>query len=58
MERHCANGEKMAHFLRNHPAVEKVYWPGFTDHPNHEIAKTQMRGFRWHDFDCTEEQSR
>lgn len=45
MERHCANGEKMAHFLRNHPAVEKVYWPGFTDHPNHEIAKTQMRGF-------------
>lgn len=45
MERHCANGEKMAHFLRNHPAVEKVYWPGFTDHPNHEIAKSQMRGF-------------
>lgn len=45
MERHCANGEKMAHFLRNHPAVEKVYWPGFTDHPNHEIAKTQMSGF-------------
>lgn len=45
MERHCANGEKMAHFLRNHPAIEKVYWPGFTDHPNHEIAKTQMRGF-------------
>jgi cystathionine gamma-lyase/cystathionine beta-lyase len=45
MERHCANGEKMAHFLRKHPAVEKVYWPGFTDHPNHEIAKTQMRGF-------------
>ncbi len=45
MERHCANGEKMAHFLRNHPAIEKVYWPGFTDHPNHEIAKSQMRGF-------------
>jgi len=45
MERHCANGEKMAHFLRNHPAVEKVYWPGFTDHPNHHIAKQQMRDF-------------
>ena len=45
MEAHCANGEKVAHFLRNHPKIEKVYWPGFTDHPNHEIAKKQMRGF-------------
>jgi cystathionine gamma-lyase/cystathionine beta-lyase len=45
MERHCFNGEKIAHYLRNHPAIEKVYWPGFEDHPNYQIAKTQMRGF-------------
>lgn len=45
MERHCHNGEKIAHFLRSHPKVEKVYWPGFEDHPNHHIAKKQMRGF-------------
>jgi cystathionine beta-lyase/cystathionine gamma-synthase len=45
MERHCQNGEKIAHFLRNHPAVGKVYWCGFEDHPNYEIAKKQMRGF-------------
>ena len=45
MERHCENGEKVAHFLRNHPKVEKVYWCGFEDHPNFEIARKQMRGF-------------
>lgn len=45
MQRHCENGEKIAHFLRSHPKVEKVYWPGFEDHPNHHIAKKQMRGF-------------
>lgn len=45
MQRHCENGEKVADFLRNHPKIEKVYWPGFEDHPNHEIAKKQMRGF-------------
>lgn len=45
MERHCANGERIAHWLRNHPKVAKVYWPGFSDHPNHPIAKAQMRGF-------------
>lgn len=45
MQRHCENGEKIAHFLRNHPKVEKVYWIGFEDHPNHDIAKKQMRGF-------------
>jgi len=45
MERHCENGEKIAQFLAQHPRVEKVYWPGFENHPNHEIAKTQMRGF-------------
>ncbi|NLR79216.1 cystathionine gamma-synthase [Chitinophaga eiseniae] len=45
MQRHCENGVVVANFLRNHPKVDKVYWPGFTDHPNHEIAKQQMRGF-------------
>ncbi|RBL93226.1 cystathionine gamma-synthase [Chitinophaga flava] len=45
MQRHCENGETIAHFLRNHSKVDKVYWPGFTDHPNHDIAKQQMRGF-------------
>jgi cystathionine gamma-lyase len=45
MDRHCENGEKIAHFLRAHPKVDKVYWPGFTDHPNHEIAKQQMKKF-------------
>lgn len=45
MERHCENGEKIAHFLMAHPKVDKVYWPGFPSHPNHEVAKKQMRGF-------------
>jgi cystathionine beta-lyase/cystathionine gamma-synthase len=45
MQRHCENGEKVAHYLRNHPKVERVYWCGFEDHPNYEIAKKQMRGF-------------
>lgn len=45
MQRHCENGEKVAHFLRRHPRVAKVHWCGFEDHPNHRIAKEQMRGF-------------
>lgn len=45
MERHCQNGEKIANYLRNHPKVGKVYWCGFEDHPNHDVAKKQMRGF-------------
>ena len=45
MERHCRNGRTIAEFLRNHPKVGKVYWPGFPDHPNHNIAKKQMRDF-------------
>jgi cystathionine beta-lyase/cystathionine gamma-synthase len=45
MQRHCENGAVIADFLRQHPKVGKVYWPGFTDHPNHDIAKKQMRGF-------------
>lgn len=42
MQRHCENGKKVAHFLKSHPKVDDVYWPGFVDHPNHLIAKTQM----------------
>jgi cystathionine beta-lyase len=45
MQRHCENGEKIATFLKSHPKVDKVYWPGFENHPNHEIAKKQMTGF-------------
>jgi len=45
MERHSANGEKIAHFLKSHPAIQKVYWPGFEEHPGHSIAKKQMKAF-------------
>jgi len=45
MQRHCENGEKIAKYLLTHPKVDKVYWPGFETHPNHEVAKKQMRGF-------------
>lgn len=45
MQRHCENGIKVAAYLRQHPKVGKVYWCGFEDHPNHAIAKKQMRGF-------------
>ena len=45
MQRHCENGTAIANFLANHPKIEKVYWPGFEDHPNHHIAKAQMNGF-------------
>jgi cystathionine gamma-lyase len=45
MERHCFNGRKVAEYLRAHPKIGKVFWPGFTDHPNHAVAKSQMRDF-------------
>jgi cystathionine gamma-lyase/cystathionine beta-lyase len=45
MKAHCENGRKVAEYLKNHPKVEVVYWPGFSDHPNHDIAKKQMRDF-------------
>ncbi len=45
MERHCFNGRKIAEYLKTHPKIEKVYWPGFPEHPNHDIAKKQMRDF-------------
>ena len=45
MERHCINGKRIAEFLKAHPKVGRVYWPGFSDHPNHAIAKSQMKDF-------------
>lgn len=45
MDRHCSNGKAVAHFLKNHSKVGKVYWPGFEEHPNHLVAKKQMKDF-------------
>jgi cystathionine beta-lyase len=45
MQRHCENGRDVALYLKKHPKIEKVYWPGFEDHPNHLIAKSQMKDF-------------
>lgn len=45
MQRHCENGRVIAHWLRKHPKVGKVYWCGFEDHPNYAIARKQMRDF-------------
>ncbi|MCT8339216.1 cystathionine gamma-synthase [Flavobacteriaceae bacterium TK19130] len=45
MQRHCENGKMVAEYLNNHPKIEKVYWPGLSSHPNHDIAKKQMKDF-------------
>lgn len=45
MERHAENGKAVALFLKNHPKVDKVYWPGFESHPNHQVALRQMNDF-------------
>lgn len=45
MERHCFNGRKIAEYLQSHPKIGNVYWPGFENHPNHHIAKKQMKDF-------------
>lgn len=45
MQRHCENAKTVAQYLANHPKVEQVYWPGFESHPNHQIAKSQMKDF-------------
>lgn len=45
MQRHCENGKAIAEYLVNHPKIEKVYWPGFETHPNHDVAKSQMDDF-------------
>jgi cystathionine beta-lyase/cystathionine gamma-synthase len=45
MQRHCENGKIIAKFLKEHPKVNNVYWPGLKNHPNHLIAKEQMNDF-------------
>jgi cystathionine beta-lyase len=45
MDAHCNNAMQIATFLKDHPAVDEVYWPGFEDHPNHEVAVEQMKDF-------------
>lgn len=45
MQRHCENGAGVANFLKSNPKVDKVFWPGFKSHPNHEIASRQMHDF-------------
>jgi cystathionine gamma-synthase len=42
---HCENAEKLANYLQAHPKIEAVYYPGLSSHPQHEIAKKQMKGF-------------
>ena len=45
VQRHCENGKAIANFLKNHPKVDGVFWPGFENHPNHDVAKRQMKDF-------------
>lgn len=45
IRQHQENAEQVAAFLKNHPAIDVVYYPGFTDHPGHDIAKKQQSGF-------------
>lgn len=45
MKAHCENGRKVAEFLKTHPRIDKIYWPGFSDHPNHAVAAKQMLDF-------------
>ncbi len=45
MQRHCENGKEVASYLSTHKGIEKVYWPGFEEHPNHQVAREQMKDF-------------
>ncbi|KAB7732011.1 cystathionine gamma-synthase [Rudanella paleaurantiibacter] len=45
MDRHCQNAQRVAEYLQKHPKVSQVYYPGLPNHPGHELAKKQMRGF-------------
>lgn len=45
MKRHCENAKVIATFLNNHNKVDKVYWPGFENHLNHDVAKSQMSDY-------------
>jgi cystathionine gamma-lyase len=44
MERHCSSAQAIAEFLEGHPKVQKVYYPGLASHPQHALAKRQMKG--------------
>jgi len=45
MQRHCENAATIANYLNKNSKIEKVYWPGFENHPYHLVAKTQMKDF-------------
>ena len=45
MQRHCENAKRIANYLNSHSEIESVYWPGFEEHPNHNIAKKQMNDY-------------
>lgn len=45
MQRHCENAKRVAEYLAKHPKIGEVYWPGLPNHPNHDIAKKQMKDF-------------
>jgi cystathionine beta-lyase len=45
MERHCSNARMIAKFLSSHPSVDRVFWPGLSNHPGHELAGSQMNDF-------------
>jgi cystathionine beta-lyase/cystathionine gamma-synthase len=45
MRQHDSNGRTIADWLTRHPRVQRVYYPGLTDHPQHQLAARQMRGF-------------
>ncbi|TFC75876.1 cystathionine gamma-synthase [Cryobacterium cheniae] len=45
MDRHCSNAQAIAEHLQDHPAIDRVYYPGLSTHPGHELAKKQMSGF-------------
>ena len=45
MERHCSNARMIAEYLQNSSKVDQVFWPGLEDHPNHNIARSQMKDF-------------
>ena len=45
MEKHCENTLNIVNFLKGQKEIEKIYYPGLSDHPNHKVAKKQMNGF-------------
>ena len=45
MKQHCSSAQQIAEFLQDLPEVDRIFYPGLSDHPNHEVAKRQSRGF-------------